>query len=83
MKLADEFEMGRKYGQTYTFNGVKYPLEEFKQRLREECDFYDEIKNKLIDKIKNVEEEEINVEEEIAVCPQPTEKETPNLFNEL
>lgn len=81
MELADEFEMGRKYGQTYTFDSIKYPLEEFKQRLREECDFYDEIKSKIIDKIKNIEEE--MEEEEIAVCPPPTEEESPNLFNEL
>ena len=84
MELADEFEMGRKYGQTYTFDGVKYSLEEFKQRLKEECDFYEEVKSKIIDKIKNIEiEEEIVEEEEIAVCPHPTEEETPNLFNEL
>jgi len=78
MELADEFEMGRKYGQTYTFDGVKYSLEEFKQRLKEECDFYEEVKSKIIDKIKNIEiEEEIIEEEEIAVCPPPTEEETP------
>lgn len=64
MELADEFEMGRKYGQTYTFDGVKYPLEEFKQRLREECDFFDEIKNSIIIKIQELEIEEEEIVEE-------------------
>lgn len=72
MELADEFEMGRKYGQTYTFDGVKYPLEEFKQRLREECDFFDQIKTSIISKIQQLEiEEEIVEEEEELQCPQP------------
>ena len=70
MELADEFEMGRKYGQTYTFDGVKYPLEEFKQRLREECDFFDEIKTSIISKIKETEIEEEEIEEELQ-CPEP------------
>jgi len=57
MELASDFEIGKKYGQTYTFDGIKYPLEEFKQRLKEECDFYDEIKSKIIEKIKSVDVE--------------------------
>jgi recombination protein RecA len=72
MELADEFEMGRKYGQTYTFDDVKYPLEEFKKRLREECDFFDEIKKAIISKIQQLEiKEEIIEEEEELQCPQP------------
>ena len=72
MELADEFEMGRKYGQTYTFDDVKYPLEEFKKRLREECDFFDEIKKAIISKIQQLEiKEEIIKEEEELQCPQP------------
>ena len=71
MELADEFELGRKYGQTYTFDGIKYPLEEFKQRLREECDFFDEIKTSIISKIQQLEiEEEIIEEEEELQCPE-------------
>jgi recombination protein RecA len=70
MELADEFELGRKYGQTYTFDGIKYPLEEFKQRLREECDFFDEIKTSIISKIKETEIEEEEIEEELQ-CPEP------------
>jgi len=57
MELASDFEIGKKYGQTYTFDGIKYPLEEFKQRLKEECDFYNEIKSKIIEKIKSVDVE--------------------------
>jgi recombination protein RecA len=62
--LADELELGRKYGQTYTFDGVKYQLDEFKQRLMEECDFFDEVKATIIKKIKNTEEDDAFVEEE-------------------
>jgi recombination protein RecA len=70
LDLADELGLGRKYGQTYTFDGVKYPLDEFKQRLREECEFYDELKAKIIAKIQEVEIEE----KEKLQCPQPTEE---------
>jgi recombination protein RecA len=82
LQLADELGLGRKYGQTYTFDGVKYPLEEFKQRLKEECDFFDELKAKIIAKIKEIEIEETE-EEETEVSPLPTKKENLNLFNEL
>jgi recombination protein RecA len=65
LDIADELGIGRKYGQTYTFDGIKYPLDEFKQRLREECDFYDELKATIIAKIQEVEiqEEEEEIEE--------------------
>jgi recombination protein RecA len=64
-QLADELGIGRKYGQTYTFNEIKYPLDEFKQRLKEECDFYEELKAIIISKIQEVEiEQEIEEEEE-------------------
>lgn len=71
MELADEFGMGRKYGQTYTFDGIKYNLDEFKQRLMEECDFFDEIKEKIISKIKNIEIEESIDVNEIEVVEDP------------
>lgn len=76
MEMADELELGRKYGSTYTFDGVKYPLEEFKQRIMEEPDFFDELKQKVIDKLLNTQEEieSIDVVDEEVV--------TPNLFTE-
>jgi recombination protein RecA len=76
MELADEFEMGRKYGQTYTFDGIKYSIDEFKQRLKEECDFYEEVKSKIISKITQQEQELVETEEE-------EDKNQLNLFEKL
>jgi recombination protein RecA len=66
MDLADELELGKKYGQTYTFDGVKYNLQEFKQRLMEECDFFDGVKQKVLSKLKEepVSETEDETEDE-------------------
>ena len=55
MELLNEFELGRKYGQTMTFNDVKYNLEEFKTMLLDNEEFYNEIKESIINKIKNIE----------------------------
>ena len=54
MELLNEYELGRKYGQTMTFNDVKYNLEEFKSMLLDNEEFYNEIKNSIINKIKNI-----------------------------
>ncbi len=55
MDLLNEYELGRKYGQTMTFNEVKYNLEEFKRMLLDNEEFYNEIKESIINKIKNIE----------------------------
>jgi hypothetical protein len=83
MEMADDLELGRKYGQTYTFDGVKYSLEEFKMRMQEECDFFDQLKQKIVTKLTSEEQEEESempdpnllevIEEEIV---------QPNLFTE-
>jgi hypothetical protein len=52
-------ELGRKYGQTMTVDEVKYNLEEFKDPVRDNPEFYDELKEKIIAKIKHVESEEV------------------------
>jgi len=54
MDLLHEYELGRKYGQTITVDGTKYDLAEFRLRLCEEYDFYLEIREKIIEKIKEV-----------------------------
>ena len=55
LTLINEFEIGRKYGKTMTINEVKYDLEEFKQMLMDNEEFYNDIKAKIIHKINNVE----------------------------
>lgn len=67
MELINEFEIGRKYGKTMTIDGTKYDLEEFKQLVVDNPEFYDELKQKIVDKIQETDvpvEEEIQEEEE-------------------
>lgn len=66
LELLNEFELGRKYGKTMTFNDVKYDLDAFKKMILDNEDFYNEIKDKLVNKIKQTEVKiEENVESEI------------------
>ena len=71
MSLLNEFEIGRKYGKTMTIDGTKYDLEEFKQLVLDNPEFYDELKEKVIAKINesDIEVEEIDVEDEEVVLP--------------
>ena len=55
MELINEFELGRKYGQTMTFNEIKYNLDEFKKMVIDNEEFYNEIKTNIINKIKTEE----------------------------
>lgn len=52
MDLANEIELGRKYGKTYTFDGIKYTLEEFMDMLNDEA-FFQELREKVIDGLLN------------------------------
>lgn len=52
MDLLNELELGRKYGKTFTFQDVKYSLEDFVDRLSEE-DFYNKIRETIIETINN------------------------------
>ena len=61
MELINEYEIGRKYGKTMTINETKYDLEEFKKMLMDNEDFYNEIKEKIINKINQT---EIKIEED-------------------
>jgi hypothetical protein len=62
MELLNEFELGRKYGKTFTFNETKYDLEEFKAMLLDNEEFYNEIKTSIINKINQT---EIKTEEDV------------------
>jgi hypothetical protein len=45
-----------------TFNDTKYDLEEFKKMIIDNPEFYEEIKNTIVNKIKQV---EIKIEEHV------------------
>jgi recombination protein RecA len=62
LDLMNEYEVGRKYGKTMTFNDTKYDLEQFKSMLLDNPEFYAEIKDAILNKIK---EADINVEENV------------------
>jgi recombination protein RecA len=64
MDLINEHEIGRKYGKTMTYNEVKYDLEEFKTMLMDNEEFFNEIKTKIVNKLKEVKVDE-PVESEI------------------
>lgn len=57
MDIANDLDLGRKYGETYTFDGVKYGLQEFKLMLLAEEAFYDELKTKIVTLLQSKEEE--------------------------
>jgi recombination protein RecA len=81
MELINEFEIGRKYGKYMTIDEVKYELEEFKTLLVDNPEFYDELKQKIVNKINQADlpiEEEIEVAEAEIVSPCANH----SLFNE-
>jgi recombination protein RecA len=67
MTLLNEFELGRKYGKTMTVDGTKYDLEEFKQLVVDNPEFYDELKEKIVAAINQTDLpiEEVEVEEDV------------------
>jgi recombination protein RecA len=50
-ELMDEYALGKKWGQTFTYDGTKYSLEDFTDLLSEES-FYNKIKQDIITAIK-------------------------------
>ncbi len=69
MELINEFEIGRKYGKTMTIDGVKYDLDEFKKLVENDQKFYDELKEKIINKINETSVEDIEVMDVEVVLP--------------
>ncbi len=63
MELINDYEVGRKYGKTMTFDGVKYDLEEFKRMLMDNQEFYDSIKQTILNKIQSVDSEPVENEQ--------------------
>jgi hypothetical protein len=66
MELLNEFEIGRKYGKTFTLDFIKYDIDEFKKLIVDNPEFYNELKEKIVAKIKatDLPVEELEVEEE-------------------
>lgn len=52
LELLDDLELGKKWGQTMTYKGTKYSLDEFMDLLSEET-FYNQIRQAIIDKIQH------------------------------
>jgi len=67
LQLLHDYELGRKYGKTYTYNDVKYNLEDFKQDILEDVDFYDALKAKIISAIKGELPEEEEKKTEVVI----------------
>jgi recombination protein RecA len=55
MDLGNQYDVLRKYGKTVTYNDTKYDVEEFATLLEDNEEFFDKIKQDIINKIKNVE----------------------------
>jgi recombination protein RecA len=62
MNLINDFGIGRKYGKTMTIAEHKYDLEDFKNMLINNEEFYNEIKKEIISKINQT---EIKIEEDV------------------
>jgi recombination protein RecA len=63
LELINTYEVGRKYGKTMTFEDVKYDLEEFKSMLMDNQEFYDSIKQTILNKIKAVDTQPVENEQ--------------------
>lgn len=57
LELGNEFEVLKKWGKTITFNETKYDLDEFSNMLKDNPEFYAEIRQAIVNKIKTVEHE--------------------------
>lgn len=60
MEMASELNILRKYGKTITYNEIKYDVEEFRTLLTDNDEFFDALKQNIIDKIN---EEEVVINE--------------------
>lgn len=60
LNLMNDYEVGKKWGKTITFNETKYELDVFRNLLSDNPEFYEEIKTAIVNKIKQVD----NVKEE-------------------
>jgi len=64
LELANEFELVKKWGKTVTYNDTKYDAAEFRTLLEDNPEFFDELKNMIVGKIKNTEDLPVEIIEE-------------------
>jgi recombination protein RecA len=55
MEMASEFEILRKYGKTITYGETKYPVDEFRSLLEDNDEFFDKLRQDIMDKINQTE----------------------------
>ena len=53
MNLLNDYNIGKKWGKTFTLDDVKYELNDFLALIADNPEFYEELKQKVVDKIKN------------------------------
>ena len=75
MEMASDFEILRKYGKTITYNETKYPVDEFRTLLEDNEEFFNQLRQDIINKINQT---ELPVEEEVV----EEKVETLNLFED-
>jgi len=68
LELGDEFEILKKYGKTITYKDQKYDIQDFRALLQDNPEFYDEIKQDIVNKIQQT--DNLPVEDDI---PEPEE----------
>jgi len=91
LALLHEYELGRKYGNTYTFDDVKYGLDEFKEMILEDANFFDNLKTKIVNAIRGIDQEVekkseavievVDYEKVKAIEVVASEQVTPDLFD--
>jgi recombination protein RecA len=69
IELANEYEIIHKWGKDTTYKGVKYPTAEFKELIEDNEEFFKDIKESIIAKIRNIETPQEAIEEEEIVPP--------------
>ena len=57
LDLGNQYEVLKKWGKTITFNETKYDLEDFSKMLKDNPEFYAEIRDAIVNKIKTIEHE--------------------------
>jgi recombination protein RecA len=65
MTLGSEHDILRKYGKTITYSDVKYSLDEFRTLLEDNDEFFDKLRQDIIDAINSTEKEVVNEINEI------------------
>jgi len=56
MDMASDLNILRKYGKAITYNETKYELDEFRTLLEDNDEFFDKLRQDIIDKINNINE---------------------------